>query len=574
MTAYHFVEGLKIHEGGRADANAVGLRGAVADDVVAEDAFGRFDGMIDFASGRLQDFADLAKDWSVRDFLDRLQANQARLAHLFHANHVAVIGVAFRAGGDIELILLVGGVGLRLAQVPPYPAGAKNGAGGAEGDAVGGTEDADVASPSDPDAVAGEEIDIILDAAFEVLAEALNVFFEAVVRLVLQTADVQSMSPEPNKVARDTLQLGEDGADYPSARRRFGTEKLLDGFAVAETVAHRGNVIHAVDVRSELLVGPVLGNFFNATMKIADDALGSPNTFAVEFEFDAQHAMSGGVLRAHVDDKLVGAEKCAVFLCRVFLLQSISHVSTVLLAALNAEIFPDPSRVLPKNVVILAQWMALPLLGKQNALQVGVTGKSDTEHVEDFALQPVGGGPEFHETGGALRFGDGNFEAQARVVGEGIKNGDQVETLIAARPVDGGVVLEKIEFFFVAGIAGDIGELGEVDDQIRLLAVFEGIEDSSAKALAVTLGQVILERDLDGRRRFGRWRSGLRCAWRSRRGSIFGRGGLRGRSGGSLRFGTFGRLGRLGLVCHETLGPFSCKSVPAEQRRVSVKQPH
>src|SRR6516162_2948319 len=39
MTANHSVEGLKIHEGRGPNPDAVGLRRAIADDVVAKDAF-------------------------------------------------------------------------------------------------------------------------------------------------------------------------------------------------------------------------------------------------------------------------------------------------------------------------------------------------------------------------------------------------------------------------------------------------------------------------------------------------------------------------------------------------------
>src|SRR5215472_2931250 len=358
--------------------------------------------MIDLPWSRLEHLADFAEDCTLRNFLDGLQANEARLSHLFHANHVPVIGVAFGTGGDFELVLVIGGVGLGLAHVPLYTAGAKDRAGSSECNAIGSAEDSDVASAPDPDAVAGEEVDVVLDATLEMLAEARDVPLEAVVGLVLQTADpervgcqagaavfledfedffalaetveqrresadVQSVRAEPHKVARDALQFGENGANDLGARRRFGTEKFFDRLAVAQAVADCGDVIHTVDVRSKLLVGPVFGDFFDAAVKIAYDALGATDAFSVKFQLDAQHAMCRRMLRAHVDDKLVGAEKRGVFLCRVFLWQSVPHVSNVLLAALDAEIFPDPSRILPKNIVILAKRMALPLVGKQDA---------------------------------------------------------------------------------------------------------------------------------------------------------------------------------------------------------------
>src|SRR5947209_7669728 len=60
-----------------------------------------------------------------------------------------------------------------------------------------------------------------------------------------------------------------------------------------------------------------------------------------------------------------------------------------LLAAFDIQVFPHPPVVLLKNPVVLAQRVSLPLFGQQDAPHVGVAGELDTEHVEDFALQPV-----------------------------------------------------------------------------------------------------------------------------------------------------------------------------------------
>src|SRR5246127_3197898 len=360
MSTDHFVEGLKIDEGRGANADAIGLRGAIADDVVAEDTLGGLDGVIDLAGGRLEDFAYLAEDRSLGNSFDGLQADQAGLAHLFHANHVPVVSVAVGADGNFELILVVGRVGLSLAQVPLHAASAKKGTGGAESDAVGGTEHADVARAANPDTVAGQEIDIVLDAALEILAEALDVLLESLVCLVLQTAnaesvrgearatilfedfedffalaeaveergesaDVQSMSAEPNQVAGNALQFRKDGANDPGAWRRFGIEEFFDSLAIAQAIADRRDIIHAIDIRSKLLISAVLGDFFDAAVEIANDALSAANAFSVEFQLYAQHAVGRGMLRAHVDDKFVGAEKRVVVLRRV-VLQSVSHV--------------------------------------------------------------------------------------------------------------------------------------------------------------------------------------------------------------------------------------------------------
>src|SRR5271165_1865641 len=101
-----------------------------------------------------------------------------------------------------------------------------------------------------------------------------------------------------------------------------------------------------------------------------------------------------------------------------------------------------------------------------------MTRKTDAKHVEDFALEPVRNRPDRHETSGSFVCGQRNLQAQPRVVRERIKNGDEIEAFFATRPVDGGIVLEQVEFLFVAGITGNFSKLSSIDDKIRLLAIF------------------------------------------------------------------------------------------------------
>src|SRR5690349_9871181 len=183
MAANHFVQSLKIDERRRPDSYAIGLRGAIADDVVAKNAFRAFYGVIDLPGRRLQNFADTSHDGPGGNIFDGLETNKARLPHLFNAHHVAIIGVSICADGNLKFVLVVGRVWRGLAQIPFHAAGAKHRTTGAESDAIGGIQKTDVAGPANPDAVAGEQIGIFLDAAFEILAESLDVLFKRVVGL-------------------------------------------------------------------------------------------------------------------------------------------------------------------------------------------------------------------------------------------------------------------------------------------------------------------------------------------------------------------------------------------------------
>src|SRR5438132_7254481 len=96
------------------------------------------------------------------------------------------------------------------------------------------------------------------------------------------------------------------------------------------------------------------------------------------------------------------------------------------LAALYAHVFLHPSLILLNDAVVLSQRVALPLFGQQNPRHVGMTRELDAEHIEDLALQPVGGQVDVHR---GLRFvaifaasGDVGFHAHPFVTRVAIQN--------------------------------------------------------------------------------------------------------------------------------------------------------
>src|SRR5258707_4743395 len=93
------------------------------------------------------------------------------------------------------------------------------------------------------------------------------------------------------------------------ARRRFHIQKFLYCLAIAQPVGDRSHVIHAVDVGIEHRVSTMLTYLLDAAVQVADDAFETENFFAIEAENHAQHAVRCGMLRAHIDDELVGIKK-------------------------------------------------------------------------------------------------------------------------------------------------------------------------------------------------------------------------------------------------------------------------
>src|ERR1035437_787484 len=96
------------------------------------------------------------------------------------------------------------------------------------------------------------------------------------------------------------------------------------------------------------------------------------------------------------------------------------------LSTLDAKVDLHPFLVLLKDRIILAQRMALPSVWQQNALQVGMPIELDAEHVEDFALQPVGCLPNFHRGAKMLAVFDLRLYPHALVVVERVQDVNDV----------------------------------------------------------------------------------------------------------------------------------------------------
>src|SRR5580658_8991107 len=108
------------------------------------------------------------------------------------------------------------------------------------------------------------------------------------------------------------------------------------------------------------------------------------------------------------------------------------------LAAFDLQVFPHPGLVLLNYRIVLSQRVSLPLFGEEDAPHVGMAGELDAEHVENFALQPVGASVDGD---GGFRFvalGDVRFHANALVAREAVEDVDHVEAVGAFGPIDGG----------------------------------------------------------------------------------------------------------------------------------------
>src|SRR5271157_795683 len=143
-------------------------------------------------------------------------------------------------------------------------------------------------------------------------------------------------------------------------------------------------------------------------------------------------------------------EGCCGPMLRTSSVESRKVVSGILasLAAFNAQVFPHPALVLLNNGVVLAQRIALPFLGHQDAPQVRVAGELDAEHIECLALQPIG--RQVHAHGGfrLVAVGNVSLDPHPLVPGEAIYNVHEVEALGPLGPIHRGDIDQVIEIGF------------------------------------------------------------------------------------------------------------------------------
>src|SRR6185436_1739691 len=72
----------------------------------------------DLRTRRRDEFTIIRVDGSHRKFVQCLLNDLHRLAKFLDVNNIAREGIAFGAGGDIEIILFITAIGARLAQIP------------------------------------------------------------------------------------------------------------------------------------------------------------------------------------------------------------------------------------------------------------------------------------------------------------------------------------------------------------------------------------------------------------------------------------------------------------------------
>ena len=258
---------------------------------------------------RQRDLAVLGDVRALGQPVERLLDDLHRLVDLGEADREAVVVVADRADRDLEVEVLVGAVGHRLAQVPRVAGGAQQRPGDAEREQRLLVERAGAAQALEQDLVAAQQVartgrrgrgitarnsrSFGLPAARDVLDHAADLevarvhalaggeLEEVEDRLALaeavpehrDRAEVERARPEPDEVRHDPVELEVDHAQVLGALGDLALEQRLDGAAERHRVEVVGEVVHPLDDGDHLPVGLLLGGLLDPRVDVADDRL-------------------------------------------------------------------------------------------------------------------------------------------------------------------------------------------------------------------------------------------------------------------------------------------------------------
>ena len=242
-------------------------------------------------------------------------------------------------------------------------------------------------------------------------------------------AEVHAVGGLEQEVRRDAVELDEQHADPHRPLGELEVEEPFDREREHQLVRQRRRVVHARHVGGALHVGELLTGLLHAGVQVADDGLGPQHGLAVELHHDAQHAVGRRVLGPHVEDHRVVDVGPRPARQHELLRTRLAGERTQLLRALvglrlEAALLgvvarapgarggrcrrPRPARRRSSSArsssrtrialerdgharrrVVLAQRVTHPVVGHEDAGEVGVPGELHAEEVVGLALGEV-----------------------------------------------------------------------------------------------------------------------------------------------------------------------------------------
>ena len=337
MPHAHVFQDRQVDKARRPDAVAIRIRPAVADEIKAELAFGRFDAAVSFAGlgpkpANLRLWVD---DRAGRNVAQGLFQNLQGLAHFQEPNHVPIESVSLLAQWHTERKAVVNAVLVNLANVVIHSAGPQHRPADARVDGELLRQHADALRAGDEDFIFGqqplelvEKSRVAIDhlpgllqptgrqittaaAKAHVIAhhpragerleqvENLLALTEGIHERRARGAHVLQKEADQDSVIDQAGQFGCDDADVFGAFGCLQPGKLLHRERVCPVVGQRTEIIEPIGVGHRAEIARLLGDFFMVAMQVAEDRLELHDAFAIQHHVHAKHAVRRRVLRAH-----------------------------------------------------------------------------------------------------------------------------------------------------------------------------------------------------------------------------------------------------------------------------------
>ena len=137
------------------------------------------------------------------------------------------------------------------------------------------------------------------------LEESINLFERGQALITRCSELLEAAQLKIKQVAGDSIELGGQHAQPGRARRRVNARQPFDCDRPADVVVDRAEIVEPIGVRRKLDIAQILADLLLAAVEIADVWIGFADPFAVGFQENAQHPVSAGMLRAHVDEDFV-----------------------------------------------------------------------------------------------------------------------------------------------------------------------------------------------------------------------------------------------------------------------------
>ena len=194
--------------------------------------------------------------------------------------------------------------------------------------------------------------------------------------------EVHAVCADKQTVRGDTRELVHHDSYDLSAARDFDAGGFLDDHTEAVVVIVCREVVETVHVMESLGICQRFAEFFDAAMDISHVDIDFLDGLAVDSRAETEDAVSRGVLRADIDDKIAGMEDFDLF----FLDCAVGKFYICVCKIALAFVFSRNRVERRIIVVVFAEREAFPVDAEEKAAHIGIADEYDAEEVIDFAF--------------------------------------------------------------------------------------------------------------------------------------------------------------------------------------------